>query len=139
MKNKAFIIVGAIIVLIIGFIIGKIYGDKHHTYSTNDGINGIAIFENISDEIGYGIEFQHGQVPLNVAIYNGKLKLKITKGEETIYEEEFDKWQDVTVNIPETDYYQVMLSGDKATGILKYPVTENKVSDVNHIPLVINE
>ena len=139
MKNKVIIVVGVILALIIGFVIGKIYGDKHHSFSTNDGINGIAVFENISDEIGYGIEFEKGQNPLNIAIYNGTLKIKIAKGDDTIYDAELDKWEDVTVDIPETGYYQVMLSGKNATGVLKYPVTENTNSDMDEIPDIIDE
>jgi len=125
MKNKFFIIIGIIIALIIGFMLGNVYGDKTHSFSTNDGVNGVAIFENISDGAGYGIEFEEGQVPLNIAIYDGTLHLKIAKGEKTIYEEDFDKWQDITVDIPEAGFYQVLLSGKKATGIVKYPAYEN--------------
>ena len=129
MKNKVIIAVGVIIALVIGFLIGKNYGDKHHSFSTNDGINGVTVFENISDEVGYGIEFEKGQVPLNVTIYDGTLKVKIVKGDNTVYETEFDKWQDVMVDIPETGYYQVMISGKNATGLLKYPVTTNVNTD----------
>ena len=139
MKNKVIIIVGVIVVLIIGFVIGNVYGNKHHSFRINDGVNGVAIFENISDEAGYGIEFEKGQVPLNVAVYGGTLALKIMKGEDTIYEAEFDKWQDITVDIPETGYYQVMLSGKNATGILKYQVNENINADIDEIPDIINE
>ena len=138
MKNKVIIVVGVIVVLIIGFVIGKIYGDKHHSFSVNDGINGVTIFENISDEIGYGIMFQEGNVPVNVAIYNGTVNVKITKGEDKILDAEFDKWQDVNIDIPETGYYQVMISGKNATGILKYPVNNNTNSNINEIPDIIN-
>ena len=139
MKNKIIIGVSAVVILIVGFIIGKVYGDKHHNFTTNDGINGITIFENISDEVGYGIELEEGEVPFNIAIYGGKLKMKIAKGEETIYEGEIDKWQDVSVNVPEAGMYQLMISGEKATGIIKYPVSENTISDITEVPDIINE
>ena len=137
MKNKVIIAVGVIVALVIGFVIGKIYGDKHHSFSTNDGINGMTVFENISDEVGYGIEFEAGQVPLNFAIYGGKLKVKITKENETVYEAELDKWQDAMVDIPETGYYQVTISGKNATGVMRYPVTENSSSSMNEVPDIV--
>ena len=133
-KNVIILVLVAIIVLIIGFLLGNVYGDKKHNYSINDGVLGVVFFENISDEMGYGIEFEEGQVPINVAIYNGTVKVTITKGENKILDEEFDKAKDITIDIPETGYYKVMISGKKATGILKYPVVENTNSNMSEIP-----
>ena len=134
MKNKVIIVLGAIIILIIGIVLGAICGDKKHTYSINDGTIGVAFFENLSDEVGYGIGFQEGKVPINVAIYNGTVKVTITKGENKILDEEFDKAKDITIDIPETGYYKVMISGKNATGIFKYPVVENTNSNMDEIP-----
>ena len=137
MKNNMIMIIGIIIALIIGFIIGNMVGNNHHEFATNDGMNGCVFFENISNEVGYGIYFKEGLVPLNVSIYKGSLKIKILKGEDTVYETELEKGQDVVANIPEKDYYTVMLSGKNATGLLKYPVFGVENDDINNIPDII--
>jgi len=134
MKNTIYIVIGVIAALVVGLLIGYFLGDKNHTYSVNDGVNGVIVLENSSGDFGYGIEFQEGQVPINVAVYSGTAKISILKGEDVLFEEEFDKSKDIKVDIPKVDYYKVMISGKNITGIIKYPVSDSTNSNVDKIP-----
>ncbi len=90
---------------------------------------GIVSFSDVSKEINLGIDLTEGDNPITITLDKGKLHVEIIKYDTTddggvagtpIYSGDFKKSDTVTVNVPESRYYALKLSGDKATGTMQY-------------------
>ena len=132
--KKVLCIIGAIIIVLIACIIVTKVIPKG--YLTNDG-EGTAEFERLSYEAGFGLDIDAGEFPMNVELSKGKLNIKIVKGQDTFFEvTDITESQEIVANIPETGYYIIMLSGKRAEGKIKYPVSESSnTPDIDGIDL----
>lgn len=131
MKKKALItICVSVMLMVIGSVIltgcGSNGGDPK---GTNNEEAGVVSFSDITEEMSFGIELQEGDNPVTITVDKGKLHVDIIKydtGDDstvvgtTIYSGDFKKSETITVTVPESRYYTLNLSGDKATGTLQY-------------------
>lgn len=131
MKKKALItICVSVMLMVIGSVIltgcGSNGGDPK---GTNNEEAGVVSFSDVTEEMSFGIELQEGDNPVTITVDKGKLHVDIIKydtGDDstvvgtTIYSGDFKKSETITVTVPESRYYTLNLSGDKATGTLQY-------------------
>ena len=128
MKKIILIVVAVVVIIAAVFCV---YSKMNKATLTNDGINGVVNFEKLGADTGYGIDIDQGEFPMDVKLEKGKLNIKITKGNDVIFEEtNIEASKEVVANIPETGFYIVMLSGKNATGSMNYPVSESKNAPV---------
>lgn len=133
MKKKALItICVSVMLMVIGSVIltgcGSNGGDPK---GTNNEEAGVVSFSDITEEMSFGIELQEGDNPVTITVDKGKLHVEIIKYDTDregdgsvvatpIYSGDFKKSETITVTVPESRYYTLNLSGDKATGTLQY-------------------
>ncbi len=133
---KRIIIILATVVVLCAIIgIGTKYYESTKGQMSSDTTKGTASFEKISYDTGFGLDIDAGEFPIDVEMTSGTLNLKISKGSDVIFEEtNIDSSKKVTATIPETAYYMITVSGKKACGSLKYPVSES-----SNTPDIISE
>lgn len=125
------IVIAVIAVLVIVCVGAFAYCKVNSPKSEHDGITGIITFEKLSKSpIGYGVEFNEGEVPFNVELTKGTLHLEVLREGNTIYEEDFDSSKSVIVNIPEAGMYLIQISGNKAYGKINYQVSDIEETNV---------
>ena len=124
-------VIAIIVILVLACVGVFAYFKLNEPNSTHDGITGVITFEKLSKSpIGYGVEFVEGEVPFNIELTKGTLKLEILKSGNLIYEEEFDSSRSTTVNIPKAGIYLIQISGKKATGTINYEVSDIEETNV---------
>ena len=93
------IIIAVIIILVVACAGFLAYSKINSTVSGHDGITGVITFEKLSkDPVGYGVEFAEGEVPFNIELKKGTLKLELLKNGNLIFEETFDSSNSTTAN-----------------------------------------
>ncbi len=134
MKKVAIIV--AIVVVVLAVIFAVINLLPQGTGS-HDGTSGIITFDKLSSEIGYGFDASQGEFPMDVEIAKGSLNIKITGENNYLFEKnDITNSEKVALKIPETGYYFITLSGKKASGTIKYPVSDTASTPViNGVPL----
>ena len=119
------VIIAVIIILVIACAGVFAYNKINAPICGHDGIKGIINFKKLSKyPVGYGVEFAEGEVPFNIELTNGTLKLEVLRNGNLVFEETFDDSNTTTVNIPETGMYLIQISGKKAEGTIKYEVSD---------------
>ena len=128
MKKSIVIVVAVVVLIVVGFVF---YSMINKPTLTNDGINGVVTFEKLGADTGYGIDIDEGEFPMDLKLEKGKLNIKISKGNDVIFEEtDIEESKQVVANIPETGFYMIMISGKNATGTINYPVSDSSNSPV---------
>ena len=140
--DKKKIIIVVICILIIACVGFYAYQKINVPTGFHDGTTGEITFEKLSKSpIGYGVEFVAGEVPFDINLTKGTLKLEILRSGNIVFEEEFDASGSEIINIPEDGLYLIQISGKKCTGKIKYEVSnveESKVTDDDVLSLVEN-
>jgi len=133
--KKIIIIVATIVVLCAAIgLCTKIF-ENSKGYMKSDTSDGTATFEKISYDTGFGLNIDEGEFPIDVEMTSGILNIKISKGNDVIFEETgIDASKKITATIPETAFYMITVSGKKACGSLKYPVSES-----SNVPDIISD
>lgn len=121
--KKVIATIAIIVLVIVAFII---YERVNRGTANNDGIAGVITFEKLTSDTGYGIDIDQGEFPIDINLTKGKLNIKISKGDNVVFEEnDIVESKNEVISIPEGGNYIFTISGKKATGTIKYPVTEN--------------
>ena len=132
--KKVIICIVIIVVCISGFVF---YNIKNKPEIQNDGINGIATFKHLGAKSGYGISIKEGDFPIDITIEKGKLNLEISNSKGIVFEEtNITESKQVVASIPESGFYILSLSGKRATGSIKYNVSDEAFEpEINGITL----
>ena len=124
-------IIVIIIILICACVCFFAYNKMNQPISEHDGVTGVITFEKLSNSpIGYGVEFKESEIPFNIDLTSGTLKLEVLRNGNVIFESEFDSSESTTINIPEDGLYLIQISGKKATGKIKYEVSDIEKTNV---------
>ena len=125
---KRIIIILATVVVLCAIIgIGTKYYESTKGQMSSDTTKGTASFEKISYDTGFGVDADKGEFPIDIELTSGILNIKISKGNDVIFEEtNIDASKKEIVTIPETAFYFITISGKNASGSLKYPVSDSK-------------
>ncbi|MBQ1413919.1 MAG: hypothetical protein IIY93_12110 [Clostridia bacterium] len=134
MKKKTLIsiCVGMMLMVLSAVLLTGCGGDGDSSDSGKGTLNeeaGIVSFSDVSKELSFGIDLTEGDNPITITLDQGKLHVEIIKYDTAddgsvagtpIYSGDFKKSDTVTVNVPESRYYTLNLSGEKATGTMQY-------------------
>lgn len=132
MKKKTLIsiCVGMMLMVLSAVLLTGCGGDSNDKgKGTVNEETGIVSFSDVSKEINLGIDLVEGDNPITITLDKGKLHVEIIKYDTTddgkvagtpIYSGDFKKSDTVTINVPESRYYALNLSGNKATGTMQY-------------------
>ncbi|MBQ1554824.1 MAG: hypothetical protein IIZ68_05135 [Clostridia bacterium] len=134
MKKKTLIsiCIGMMLMVLSAVLLTGCGGDGDSSDSGKGTLNeeaGIVSFSDVSKELSFGIDLTEGDNPITITLDQGKLHVEIIKYDTAedgsvagtpIYSGDFKKSDTVTVNVPESRYYTLNLSGEKATGTMQY-------------------
>lgn len=123
MSKKLIIAIVIIVIAIAGLAIYKHFNKE---LLTNNGVIGEATLQHITHEVGFGLNIDAGVLPLEINLTSGKLNIQIKDGNDVIFEEtNITESKTENINISDDGYYIMMLSGNNATGTIKYPVAKS--------------
>lgn len=124
-------IIAIIIILVCVCVCFIVYAKINQPIAAHDGIEGVITFEKLSNSpIGYGVEFKESEIPFNIELTSGTLKLEVLRNGNLVFESEFDLSESTIINIPEDGLYLIQISGKKATGTIRYEVNDSEETNV---------
>ena len=127
-------IIAIIIILVCVCVCFIVYAKINQPIAAHDGIEGVITFEKLSNSpIGYGVEFKESEIPFNIELTSGTLKLEVLRNGNLVFESEFDSSESTIINIPEDGLYLIQISGKKATGTIRYEVNDSEETNVTEV------